>query len=168
MFTALLESVTNIGEIGVVADLQDSKVPAILKAADRALLERELGGGVIPAPSTSYKGRPRLFAPTLRPYVDRGEPLTIHAILLSNDTATTTVNLQWRELGASPVAKWTVVPMKALRVHDNAGGMWQGQIKAVPATMTMIEWMLQEAPGGLQFPATAPARGQSVVVHSRA
>ena len=43
MFTALLESVTKFGEIGAVADLQDSKVPAILKAADRTLLERELG-----------------------------------------------------------------------------------------------------------------------------
>jgi hypothetical protein len=172
MFTALLESVTNVGEMGVVADLQDSKVPAILNGTDRALLEQAMGGVAIAGAGGTYRGRARLFAPTLRPYVARGEPLTIRAILLSNTTASATVTLQWRELGETPQqgaeAPWTAVPMKALRVHGGAGGVWVGQIKAVPATMTMIEWMLVGGGGGagLLFPVTAPARGQSVIIRS--
>lgn len=186
MFTALLESTTNAGEMGVVADLQDSKLPAILNATDRALLASALlrrktdggdGGGGLPAaavPSTSYAGRPRLFVPALRPFVERGQALAIRAILLSNaTTAATTVTLQWRELSSSTTEPWHALPMTLQRAMPGAGGVWEGSIppSSYASNCTMFEWAVESAAptagvAPCRFPATAPTRGQSVIVRT--
>eukprot|EP01046_Picozoa_sp_COSAG06_P001337 COSAG06_NODE_43_length_29826_cov_32.009621_17_plen_435_part_00 len=131
LFTSLLEGTTNVGEMGVVGDLMDSKVPVILNHTDRQLLASALeltstmsntssstdGDGdaavhvSMPALPTGYEGRARLFAPTLQPFVDSW-PLRIRTVLLCNETTTTTltaaaapnattVKIQWRELQAA-------------------------------------------------------------------
>ena len=115
-------------------------------------------------PSTVYGGRPRLFAPTLRSFIEKGHALSIRAIMLSNATQShvaSSVHLKWRALSDEPDAVWSDLLMPPLRVTEGAGGVWEGHI---PSTnTTMIEWML-ENDEGLMFPATAPAPGHSVVV----
>jgi len=140
LFTSLLEGTTNVGEMGVVGDLMDSKVPVILNHTDWQLLASALeltstmsntnsstdGDGdaavhfSMPALPTGYEGRARLFAPTLQPFVDSW-PLRIRAVLLCNETTTTalaaapnatTVKIRWRQLQAAGVSPASQSPWR--------------------------------------------------------
>lgn len=165
MFTALLESTTNIGEMGVVADLMDSKL-SFLNETNRELLVSSLGR---PLPSDAvpekmYMGRSRLFSPTLRPFVEASSALVIRGILLVPKLPDAqTLTLLWRELGDGNWSSSTT--MRPLRLLQS-GGVYEGSIPADHRVRT-LEWMLSAELGTgppLIFPATAPAQGQSVVV----
>eukprot|EP01043_Picozoa_sp_COSAG02_P026969 COSAG02_NODE_1569_length_11894_cov_51.145994_9_plen_1216_part_00 len=191
MFTSLLESTTNAGEMGVVGDLMDSKLPVILNHTNRMLIQSALELGANEDTSTVsrmlaeieqtqvYLGRPRLFAPTLRPFVDRW-PLRIRAVLLSNQTTiggnssnATVVTIHWREHTSQPHSQWNAAAMHPLRITSGAGGVFEGEIgtrnesnaaKSIPPSMQMVEWTLSCGELGLVFPATAPEAGHTVVL----
>ena len=175
MFTSLLESVTNVGEMGVVGDLMDSKLPTILNHTDRLLLQSALELGVNNAVSTralaeiqptrAYLGRPRLFAPTLRSFADSW-PLRIRAVLLSNQTTNaTSVTIRWRAHADDAHLEWKSTAMHPLRASDGAGGVFEGEVSHGDAKV--IEWTLSCAEFGLVFPATAPQVGHTVVLRSQ-
>eukprot|EP01052_Picozoa_sp_SAG31_P018645 SAG31_NODE_1329_length_8753_cov_4.101225_4_plen_314_part_00 len=169
MLTALLESTTNAGEMGVIGDLMDSKLPAMLNHTERMLLHSALVLGsknkivALPELTRNYCGRPRLFAPTLRPFVDQW-PLRIRAVLLSNETTSnTSVEIHWRDLAPTMDGRrsgWNSTIMRQLRITPGAGGVFEGHIGR--NGIAILEWSISS--GKLNFPATAPQSGQSVIL----
>jgi hypothetical protein len=156
MHRDLLATVSTPGEFGNVANWQMQTLPVVLEKPGEELAQ--ILGEALPAeamPSSQYTGVPRLIVPTVRTGILAGESLALKAIVLGIKPAD--VAVYRRPLGTS---KFQRAAMRRLP----RGGF----VATLPAAeMTNdIEYYIEAKNGAdtLKFPATAPARNQTVVV----
>jgi hypothetical protein len=152
----LLNAVATYGEIGNVTNWQQHLQPTLLDQPGQelaAILGEPLPGDA--TPGTEYRGRPRLFVPTLRSCLNSGEPLVAKAIVLG--TTPKEVALHWRRLGEGEFA--------AIPLPHVARGVYSGRLP-LPTDASAVEYYVQAVGDGgtkLLFPATAPDLNQTVV-----
>ncbi len=155
VWTNLLASVSNPGEMGTVANWEQHLLPPAFEDPGRELVE--LLGGPLPAYAdlpSGYEGPARVFLPTVRTSAEEGEALTLKAVVLASGEASAVV-LRWRPLGEGV---FTAIPMEHVA---------RGVYKAVlPPLSRDIEYYVEAKVEDrtLVVPAAAPAVGQTVVV----
>ncbi|MHC4403845.1 MAG: hypothetical protein ACYTG0_29665, partial [Planctomycetota bacterium] len=153
----LLATVTTPGTLGNVTNWQQHVMPGLLTQPGEELAE--ILGEPLEAdavPDKEYRGKPRLFVPTIRTCLVRGEPLRLTVVLLGARPKDAAVC--WRPLGSGEFAK---VPLAHV-----ARGVYRATLSG-KATDDDFEYYVQVAADGgetLEFPATAPALNQTVVV----
>jgi len=151
----LLATVSNSGEMGTVANWEQHIFPGLLDSPGKALAEAL--GEALPAdalPPKDYAGPTRVFVPTVRTAVASGETLHLKAIVLAARPPSRAV-LRWRPMGEG---EFRDVPLAHL-----ARGVWTAEVKPDGD----LEYYVEVAPEdgeAVRWPATAPARGQTVVV----
>lgn len=151
--------VSTPGELGTLANMeQHTRMESrFLEAHDAALIQAL--GRPLPAeahPSPRFEGPARLIVPTVRTAVRAGEALALRIIVLDND-APRRVRLLHRPLGRG---KWRECP-----VHAVGRGLHSATL---PAATEDFEYQVTARTAGgadLAWPATAPQRNQTVVVH---
>ncbi len=155
----LLETVSNPGELGTVANWQQHILPGLLEKP-AAELEKALGEP-LPAsamPSKRYEGPPRVIVPAVRTSLTAGEALRVKAIVLSRSPPRE-VALHWRPLGRGELTR---VPL----AHASRG-VYSAELRADAAAGEDLEYhvkaVMQDGMS-LYFPATAPGVSQTVVV----
>ncbi len=102
-----------------------------------------------------YQGAPRLSVPTVRSVAEKGEALGVKVIVLDNAQPRAVTGFL-RPLGAGP---WSAIPA----VHVSRG-VWR---LTLPAAREAFEYRIEAALASgrsLNWPATAPALNQTVVV----
>ncbi|MCC7491703.1 MAG: hypothetical protein IT204_05125 [Fimbriimonadaceae bacterium] len=150
---SLLATVSTPGELGSVMNFECHTVPRLLPPLDQRLAK--LGLTDLPGQPTDYAGPPRVVVTTLRGSVAPGERLRLPVRVLAPRSVT--VSAAVRALGEP---RWRPLP-----ATHRGRGVWQ--VELPPARGLALEWMVAaRLPDGrvLHFPATAPQRGQSVVV----
>jgi hypothetical protein len=141
-----------------VANWEQHILPGLLTKPGEELAD--LLGEPLPAdaqPSRTYFGNPRLIVPTLRRDLTQGDPLTLKVILLAGDSPSEAA-LYWRPMGAGGFNR---IPLQHV-----ARGVYSVTLPAA-ATQADLEYHVRAAlPDGrsAQFPVTAPAINQTVVV----
>ena len=152
----LLDTISNPGELGTVANWQQHVFPLLLDPSEKAITEAtgEPLSGRATLPRT-YPGEPRLIVPVVRTSLDAGESLQLHAVIAGVDRPV--VVCHWRPLGD---ARFQALPLTHV-----ARGVYQAVLAAqdIPAD---FEYYLEVATGRktLRFPATAPELNQTVVL----
>ena len=152
----LLATVGTRGAMGTVANWQQHLAPTLLEEPGRRL-EAALGQP-LPArarPGREYRGPARVFLPTLRTSVVRGEPLELDVIVLGVEPERAI--LRWAPLGG---ADFHDLPL----IHV-ARGVYCVTLPP-EATAADLEYHVEvTAPDTrvLRFPATAPRTNQTVV-----
>jgi len=101
METYLLQTVSNPGEIGMVANIEQHSLKrlALLNKHDKLL--QEISGKSFPAdmnPSKDYLGVSRLIVPTVRSNFTSGENLDLKVIILAKNTVSR-ADLFWKPIG---------------------------------------------------------------------
>lgn len=151
--------VSTPGELGTLANLEQHsrKESRFLDAHDTALaraLDRPLPPEANPSPR--YEGPSRLIVPTVRTTLRAGEALTLKIIVLDNETPRH-VRLRYRPLGRG---RWHESPVQAI-------GRGVHSVTLPSATEDFEYHVTAKTAGGanLVWPATAPQRSQTVVVH---
>lgn len=153
----LLATVTTPGAMGNVTNWQQHVMPGLLTAPGQELAK--ILGEPLPAdamPSKQYQGPARLFVPVVRTGLVTGERLKLTVVVLGVKPQDAAV--YWRPLGSG---EFTKLPLEHV-----ARGVYT---VALPpeATKADLEYYVKVAAGGgktLNFPATAPALNQTVVV----
>jgi hypothetical protein len=102
METYLLQTVSNTGEMGTVANLEQHSMNQLrlLSKYDKTL--EQLLGAPLPADCRlrkDYRGKPRLIVPTVRTNLCAGENLKLKVIVLANGKPASPV-LYWRQMGS--------------------------------------------------------------------
>jgi hypothetical protein len=162
METYLLETVSNTGEMGEIANFEQHSMRQLqfMSKYDKTLekwLEKPL-----PKDAniwTDYRGQPRIIVPTVRGNLTTGENLELKVIILSENKAGEAA-LYWRPMGESQYNK---VPLKHI-----ARGVYSAVVPAADINGKDIEYYVKAQLGfgkKLCFPATAPDRNQTVVVN---
>ena len=162
METYLLETVSNTGEMGAVANLEQHSMKQLqlLNKHDKVLeaaLERPL-----PKDTniwTDYRGESRIIVPTVRGNLTSGENLELKVIVLAKDSANQ-LTLYWRPMGESQYNK---LPLKHI-----SRGVYTAVVPAADINGKDIEYYIKAELGlgkKLYFPASAPDRNQTVVVN---
>ncbi len=151
--------VSTPGELGTLANLEQHtrRESRFLEAHDAALIQA-LGRPLPPEaqPSPRYEGPTRLIVPTVRTAVRTGEALALRIIVLDNH-APRRVRLLHRPLGRG---SWRECPVRAVGRGVHAA--------TLPAATEDFEYHVTATTAGgadLAWPATAPRRNQTVVVH---
>jgi hypothetical protein len=152
----LLATVTTTGAMGTVANWQQHLLPSLLTEPGKKLVE--ILGEPLPAdamPSDSYDGPPRLVVPTARASLTAGEDLRLKVIVVGRAP---TLALLWRPLGKGTFER--------LPLEHVVRGVYSARIRASEIGGNDIEYYVQASVGAstIQFPATAPAMNQTVVV----
>lgn len=159
VYANLLETVTNPGEMGTVANWEQHILPSLLENPGREL--RALLGGDLPAdaiPSTEYRGRDRVIVPTVRTSVAEGEVLRLKVIVLARRPHREGAIL-WRPLGAPDWERTPLLPI--------ARGVHEARFPPSGASGDVLEYHVEvrTAEGeSIRFPSTAPSVGQTLVV----
>jgi hypothetical protein len=162
MVTYLLETVSNTGEMGAVANIEQHSMKQLrlLNKHDKALeaaLERPL-----PKDTniwTDYRGEPRIIVPTVRGNLTIGENLELKIIILAKNSADQPV-LYWRPIGES---RYNKLPLKHI-----GRGVYTVAVPAADIDGRDLEYHIKAEFGlgkKLYFPAAAPDRNQTVVVN---
>jgi hypothetical protein len=158
MMTRLLETVSNPGELGTVANLElHTRLSGGYLTNFDARLEKLLGKPLPEdcAVSGVYTGQPRLIVPTVRSVVLSGEALQLKIIVLDKrPVKSVTVKLrplgerEWRIFEASHLARAVRQAKFPAALED-----FEYYIEAQTADAKILRW-----------PAAAPALNQTVVV----
>lgn len=158
IYEYLLNTVSNTGEMGTIANWDQSIVPEVIHLTQRALIEAM--GEALPEEAQTeqeYEGRPRIVVPTLRGMLTAGETLVLKVIVL-DEGETKHADLYWRIMGQGQFQR---VPLSHV-----ARGVYQVQLPQAADAET-FEYYVEVQPGKgrrVYFPATAPAMNQTVVV----
>jgi hypothetical protein len=155
----LLATITTTGGMGTITNWQQHLLPGLLTKPGKELAE--LLGEPLPAdaePSDSYNGPVRLIVPTARTSLTAGEDLRLRVILMGQASS---LALHWRPLGNG---KFSTIPLEHV-----ARGVYMARISAGRIAGGDFEYYVQASAEGnsVQFPATAPAMNQTVVVMPR-
>ena len=162
METCLLETVSNTGEMGEVANFEQHSMKKLgfLNKHDRAMeeiLEKPLPEDA--EPWKDYRGVPRIIVPTVRGNMTAGENLELKIIILSKNTATEAF-LFWRPIGEGQYNK---LPLKHI-----ARGVYTVVVPTADINGKDLEYYIKAGLGfgkTLCFPAAAPERNQTVIVN---
>jgi len=158
----LLDTVSNMGELGTVTNWQQHNFPVLLTQPGEELAK--LLGQNLPAdamPAKTYPGvEPHLFVPYVRTAIAAGELFHITAILVGvpEGGAAGSVTVHWRALGTG---QFTEKPLRhvARAVYEITFPL--------EATQADLEYYIEASTDkgvSLHFPPTAPAMNQTVVV----
>jgi hypothetical protein len=158
IWTNLLATVSNPGEMGTIANWEQHLLPAAFEDPGRELIG--LLGGPLPAYAdlpSGYEGPARVFLPTVRTSAEEGEGLALKAIVLASGEASGVV-LRWRPLGEGAFAE--------IAMEHAARGVYKA---ALPPLSRDIEYYVEARveDKALVFPAAAPAICQTVVAIPR-
>lgn len=137
----LLATVSTSGELGTVANWQMRIIPDLLGAKVEAL-------------RTAYRGPTRLFVPTVRSVLEKGEPLRLRVIVQSEKPGES-VTLHHRPMGGAE--------FMAAEMHHAARGVWEC---ALDIAGTDIQYYIESKVGdqAARWPETAPAIAQTVII----
>jgi hypothetical protein len=155
VFSGLLATVGNTGELGTIANWEQHLLPGAWERPE-AELATVLGND--PPPGTwlgrGYEGPPRVLVPAVRTSLEAGEALSLKVVVLSKERPRSAV-FRWREMGRGEFRSVPLEPV-ARGVHR----------LALPAPVADIEYYLEvEADGAVvRYPATAPELNQTVIV----
>jgi hypothetical protein len=166
--TDLLQTVSNVGEIGTVAHLLSSDLPNTLwNRTEISLLMNATGADSLPSdllPTSKYLGPDRLFVVTRKPLAAPNSTLLLTAVVLST-TRPHNVQAYVRPLhSAQPLhqrsGQWAPTTMEAISLKQQAYRV------SLPVGTEDVEWYVSAniESKQLYFPPAAPAQGQSVVV----
>lgn len=159
VYTLMLATVSNTGEMGTIANWQQHNMPMMLDRPGEALAK--VLGEPLPAnamPGLTYIGPSRLFVPEVRTSIALGEDLSLRIIVL-DQAMPNQVTVFWRPIGT---AEFSTVSL------SHAGrGVWTGRLPTAARGAVIVEYYV-EAPGSagkvMRWPATAPRLNQTVVV----
>ncbi len=158
LYGHLLATVSNIGEMGTVSNINQHTVPAMLERPGEEL-EKLLGEPLSAdlQPDKAYHGPARVFLRSRRTMAHKGESLKFQAVILSEQPLTTAV-IYWRPLGGTFYRRQPLM-------HINRG-CYTAEIPASATRGTAIEYYIQMKAGAEQarYPATAPGLNETVVV----
>ena len=164
--THLMQTISNVGEIGTLAHMLSSDLPnALWNATEVELLLGALGTSQLPAaarPSTRYRGAPRIFVPTRRPFARPNQTLTIRAVVLSA-TRPDRVELWTREPHTAGDAGWVGAAMQAETAKQQSFTR-SVAVRAELEYYVSASWGSAPAAAQVVWPPGAPARGESVLV----
>ncbi|MEI8042463.1 MAG: malectin domain-containing carbohydrate-binding protein [Verrucomicrobiota bacterium] len=160
MVTLLLKTVSNPGEMGMVTALESvGRARNQTFAKHDAVLSEALGRS-LPAdcqPWKDYRGPARVFVPTQRTLVVPGEQIRVKAIVLARHEPSRVIAL-WRPLGEGTFCQ--------VELEHLARGVYSAMLPK-RATRNDLEYYLEVVMQDgemLQWPATAPAINQTLVV----
>jgi hypothetical protein len=157
----LLTAITTTGGMGTVANWQQHLLPNLLIKPGEELVK--ILGEKLPEDASlplSYGGPARMIVPTARTSLAAGEDLRLKVIVIGLDEPEK-ARLNWRFLGRG---EFETVPLRHV-----ARGVYAVQIPAARIGDNDIEYFVQASFGEstVQFPATAPALNQTVVVQAK-
>ncbi len=159
VYSHLLQTVSNTGEMGTVANWDQHILPSLLTGPGQEL-SRILGED-LPAdslPSSDYAGPPRIIVPTVRTSLIAGETLKLKVILLASD-APRDAAVYSRAMASG---KYTKAPLIHL-----ARGVYSVEFPPEGVKAVGMEYYVEVVTGDgdiLRFPATAPDINQTLVV----
>lgn len=160
MMTHLLAATNTPGELGTIANLEQSTRTALrfVEGHDgtlTGLLGRPLEGTELV--SSRYEGEPRLIVPTPRTVLDEGETPALKVWVLDNEPPAS-AELCWRALGEDA---FEVRPLRPV-----ARGVYEVTLPATPAGGAEYFVRARTAAGReLLWPATAPVLNHTLVQH---
>ena len=158
VYTSLLATVSNPGELGTVMNWESHILPGLLTGPGEELAR--LLGQALPEeaqPATQYRGLTRIIVPTVRSSYEPAETLTLRVLVLSGQPPREAV-VKWRRLGGREFATLPLQPV--------ARGVYTALFPAEATAAADLEYFVQvEAPDAapVRFPATAPALNQTLV-----
>ena len=155
IFGCLLATVSNMGELGTIANWEQHLLPDSMEKPGDEL--KKLLGAELPAEAQlakTYDGPARLIVPTVRTSIQVGEHSKLKVIILAQKPPQEAF-FCWRELGQGD---FKAVPLRKL-----ARSVYTVDI---PAMMKDLEYYLKVRVGeeDLSFPSTAPELNQTIVV----
>ena len=114
-------------------------------------------GSAVPADcvlARAYDGPLRIVVPAVRTSLEAGEPLSLKVLVLAKETPGS-ASIFWRG--------WAGVPFARVALEHKARGVFSATLPPFPEA---IEYYIEVESGGetVRFPATAPARNQTVIV----
>lgn len=158
-YNYLLATVSNTGEMGTIANLEQHIFPGMLTET-RKQLEEALGNTVpdYALVKQDFTGKPRVIVPTVRTSYTEGETISLKVIILDSNPPQS-ADLFWREMGKG---KYKTVPLSHV-----SRGVYSVRIPAQGTDVTDLEYYVRvvtENGKNLHFPATAPEMNQTVVM----
>lgn len=161
MVRYLLKSVSNSGEMGTVANIEQHSLGTLqlLNKHDNAI-ERALGEPLLAdtQPWKEYRGPTRLIVPTVRTSLLAGEDLRLKVLILARKQPDN-ASLYWRPMGAEKCNKTSL--------RHVARAVYSATIPASDIGKTDMEYHVKVTTDNGQyiyFPATAPRMDQTVVI----
>jgi hypothetical protein len=154
IFARLLETVSNTGEMGTIANWEQHLLPGALEKPGEEL--KKILGTELPADarmSQTYEGPLRIIVPSLRTALEAGEPLRLKVMILSQRQPEQAV-LRWREMGKGDYQE---APLE--RVDRGV------YLVSLASSDKDLEYYLKVRADGqeVHYPATAPELSQTVV-----
>ncbi len=162
VYAHLLQTVSNAGEMGTVANWDQHILPTLLMKPAQELAQ--ILGEDLPAealPSKDYGGPPRLIVPTVRTSLAESEVLKLKVIFLANKPPNEAA-VYWRPMGSGEFARAPLIHV--------ARGVYSGAFPPDGAHGTDLEYYVEViASDGktYRFPAAAPEINQTLVVMPR-
>jgi hypothetical protein len=160
----LLSTVTTHGTMGTVTNWQQHILPGLLTEPGEELAK--ILGEDLPVeamPVADYQGPPRIFLPTVRTCLKKGEPLRLEVRALGEGIRPT---LYWRPLGSGEFAAvaWADVSRGVYRFEIPGAALADDFEYYVEAEVEPVTAEVSAAAGRLLLPSTAPQLNQTVVV----
>jgi hypothetical protein len=159
MMTLLLGTVSTTGELGTIANLEQHNLKNLKRLTEHDEALQSILGRPVPAPGfpTEYQGADRLFLPTKRGILERGEDLRLKAVVLSRNRPQE-VLLHWRPLGNGEFTA------QAFSSEDR--GVYRIILEAGRIGDSDIEYFVEARMDDsvLRYPVSAPVTNQTVVV----
>lgn len=158
VYSHLLATVSNSGELGTIANWEQHILPGLIDRPG-ARLEGLLGQPLPPEARLSlvYQGPTRVIVPTTRSSFSPAEPLAVKALVLAQQ-APRSAMVHWRKLGqggfnSTPLAHFARGVYRAnLPITASAGQDLEYYVEVVAANGSDV-----------RFPATAPAINQTLI-----
>jgi len=169
-YTYLLSVVSNHGEMGTVANLEQHILPGLLVKTREDLagfLGSEIPGYALPSPDQvggDYGGEPRVIVPTVRSNYTAGETINLKVIVLDRNRPKE-AEIFWREMGSTG-KEFASEPIKhvARGIYTVQFPKQGSPIKSgTAADLEYYVKIITDSGKELYFPATAPALNQTVV-----
>jgi hypothetical protein len=155
IYTALLATVSNTGELGTIANWEQHLLPGAWERPEgdlASMLGEELPPEVLL--SRAYDGPPRVIVPAVRTSLEAGEALSLKVLVLAKGRPVS-VGLRWREMGKGS--------FRSVPLENIARAVYS---VTVPAPARDIEYYVEVKADArtVVYPATAPERNQTVVI----